>query len=272
MAPDYPYGYQGLGHENLKASLDKNATNAADIKEMFNVCLGSKNPAADMPTPRWPVNSESMQRAYGEYYRALESLSEVLYRVCALALGLPEDWFADKITQHRNALRSIYYPAQKVPPLPGQVRASTHTDYGSLTILRVGGQVSGGLQAMGVRGNWIDVDVEAGEDAFIINLGDLMAKWTNDRWMSTPHRVLNPVEGHKESRNSVAYFCNLNMDARVECIPTCLEAGCEPRYEPTTSGEHLMRKHNQTVAGQLCYQKATPDRRDRSRSRERPVA
>lgn len=82
-----------------------------------------------------------------------------------------------------------------------QVRASTHTDYGSLTILRLGGSFPRGLQAMGAHGEWIDVSVAPGEDAFVINLGDLMARWTNDRWLSTPHRVVNPPQARLPRRS-----------------------------------------------------------------------
>ena len=96
------------------------------------------------------------------------------------------------------------------------------------------------------------------EDAFVINLGDLMARWTNDRWMSTPHRVINPPEEDlaKARRQSVAFFCNINMDAEVECIPTCAGEG-GAKYGTITAGEHLMKKHSATVAGKLCYEKAS---------------
>ena len=92
------------------------------------------------------------------------------------------------------------------------------------------------------------------EDAFVINLGDMMARWTNDRWLSTPHRVVNPPDEQaaRARRQSVAYFCNVNMDTSVECIPTCAgESGA--KYEPIVAGEHLMRKHSSVVAGKLCY-------------------
>ncbi len=258
MSDEYPYGYQGFGTENLQASLDDDELGPGDLKEMFNICLGSAEPAADMPTPRWPRNSARLRAAWSAYYRALQHLSETLYRVCARALGLPESWFEDKISRHRNSLRAINYPGL-VPPLvprPGQVRASVHTDYGALTLLRLGGENPEGLQVMGASGAWVDVGAGVG-DGFVVNLGDLMARWTNDRWLSTPHRVVNPPseKAARARRQSLAYFCNVNMDVRVECIPTCCggEFG-EPKYEPITAGEHLMRKHQQTVAGQLCYE------------------
>ena len=265
MDDKYPYGYSGLGGENLLGSLDKDATKAVpgDLKEMFNICLGSDTPADDMPAPRWPALSDTqqlgeMERAYTAYYKALASLTATLYWLCALALGLPEGWFVDKSHQHRNVIRAINYPAQKPPlvPKPGQVRASMHTDYGSLTILRLGGAYPGGLQVMGANGAWIDVTATPEENCFVINLGDLMARWTNDRWLSTPHQVINPrdEQGAVARRLSIAYFCNINMDASVQCIPTC-EGDEGAKYEPIAAGEWLMRKHMQTVAGQLCYEK-----------------
>ena len=167
----------------------------------------------------------------------------------------PIDWFADKIGRHRNCLRAINYPEQRHAPTPGQLRASTHTDYGALTILRLGGAHPGGLQALGLGGEW--VAVQDASDGFVINLGDLMARWTNDRWLSTPHRVVNPADGEaaRARRQSLAYFVNVNMDADIECIPTC--HGDEGSKYPTIkAGEHLLTKHQQTVAGKLCYEAA----------------
>ena len=266
MTDDYPYGYTGVGGENLLGSLDKEATakKPGDLKEMFNLCLGSETPAPDMPAPRWPKLSNDevlseMKRSYTAYYRALASLTETLYRVCALALDLEEGWFAGRNGKHRNVIRAIHYPAQLPPlePKPGQVRASMHTDYGSLTILRLGGAHPGGLQVMGANGDWIDVTVTPEDDCFVINLGDLMARWTNDRWLSTPHQVVNPNDSAAAAsrRLSIAYFCNIDMDATVECIPTCQgETGA--KYDPIAAGDWLMRKHMQTVAGKLCYERA----------------
>jgi isopenicillin N synthase-like dioxygenase len=97
MTANYPYGYSAMGGENLLASLDKAAETPGDLKEMWNVCFGSDTPAADHPPPRWPAESEREQLAYRAYDRALAGLADTLYRVCALALGLEEDWFVPKI-------------------------------------------------------------------------------------------------------------------------------------------------------------------------------
>lgn len=125
MTEDYPYGYQAMGTENLEASLDKGAdAKPGDVKEMFNLCIGSASGGAGLAPVRWPAGYDTGSRAaLEEYYSELEALSCRLYRVCALALGLPEGWFDPRIANHRNVIRAIHYPGQQTPPEPGQVRA-----------------------------------------------------------------------------------------------------------------------------------------------------
>jgi isopenicillin N synthase-like dioxygenase len=97
------------------------------------------------------------------------------------------------------------------------------------------------LQVEGINGTWHDVHVEP--ESFVVNLGDAMARWTNDRWRSTMHRVLVP----KGRRQSIAFFHNANWDAVIECLPSCLAAGEAPKYPPIQAGPHLMQKFQSTV-------------------------
>jgi isopenicillin N synthase-like dioxygenase len=92
------------------------------------------------------------------------------------------------------------------------------------------------------------VDVPIIEGTFVINIGDLMARWTNDSWVSTLHRVANtPLGAGVESRRqSLVFFHNPNYDAPVACIPSCLKPGSVPKYAPTTSGEHLRQLFTKT--------------------------
>jgi isopenicillin N synthase-like dioxygenase len=99
--------------------------------------------AIGMPAIRWPEGQAAIQSAWLEYYQAMEGLSASLLRLFALALRLPENWFDDKITAHRSAFRMLNYPPQATPPLPGQIRAGEHTDYGTLTILKSDEKVAG---------------------------------------------------------------------------------------------------------------------------------
>ncbi len=138
--------------------------------------------------------------AWQAYYTAMEDLAARIMRAFAAALNLPDDHLAPFIANPISALRALHYPATHGVPLDKQQRAGAHTDYGSLTILlpqadRQGLQVWQG-------GAW--VDVPAPDDAFVINIGDLMARWTADRWVSTLHRVV-AIPG-QPARQSLACF------------------------------------------------------------------
>lgn len=98
-------------------------------------------------------------------------------------------------------------------------------------------------------GGWEDVVHVPG--SFIVNIGDLMARWTNDRWVSTMHRVVPPrsASGETEDRMSIAFFLQPNDDAVIACLPTCTDAAHPPRYEAVTSGEHYQMKSNRSWIG-----------------------
>jgi isopenicillin N synthase-like dioxygenase len=119
----------------------------------------------------------------------MEQLAQALMRLFALGLDLDEYWFDDKIDKHMTNLTANWYPDQRVRAKPGQLRAGAHTDYGSLTILKTENK-PGGLEVQTRQGNWAPVPIIPG--TFIVDIGDLMAQWTNDRWISTMHRVANP--------------------------------------------------------------------------------
>lgn len=174
----------------------------------------------------------------------MEKLSATLLRISAVALSLPEDWFEDKTNRHWCALRSLNYPHQDKPPAPGALRIAPHSDYGTLTILRAD-DAPGGLQVLMKDGTWSDVKMHP--DSFVINIGDLLQRWTNDRWMSTVHRVINPpldVAALRDTRRqSIAFFHNVNKEVTVSTIPSCIDAEHPQRYPPINAFEHLMERH-----------------------------
>ncbi|MEU1311237.1 2OG-Fe(II) oxygenase family protein [Streptomyces cinnamoneus] len=195
---------------------------------------------AELSLPnKWP-DLPGFRDAYTAYYAAMEDLAQELMRLFALALDLPEHWFDDKTDHHMTNLTANYYPGQQQPPEPGQLRKGVHSDWGSLTILYQDG-APGGLQVLGKDGRWVDVPAING--TFVINIGDLMAFWTNHRWVSTVHRVVNPPrEVALRERYSVPFFLQPNYDAPIECIPTCTGPGNPPRHPATTSGAYLTGK------------------------------
>ena len=249
--PGYPYGYLGLETELLARSRGVEAP--ADRKESFNggperAPKGVTDPEAlafcYAPTI-WPDAPAGFRQAWQSYYAAMEDLAARIMRAFAVALNLPEDFFAPFIDAPISALRALNYPALSTPPKPGQLRAGAHTDYGSLTIL-LPQPNSRGLEILAPNGQWMEVP--AIPDAFVINIGDLMARWTNDRWVSTLHRVVIPQDGAPERRQSFAFFHQPNWSAEICALKGCLAAGEAPKYAPVRSGPYLMGKFRATVA------------------------
>jgi len=250
---DRSRGYGALGEEALSYGLGQAAP--ADVKE------GLYEGPMDVPdTPYfrgregaphfvpnvWPERPAELPRIWRAYYRQMERLAVDLMRVFAVALDVPEDFFADKIDKHVSRVRAIHYPDQRDAPLPGQLRAGEHTDYGTMTILKIE-DAPGGLQVRTRQGRWLDVEAVA--DAFVVNIGDLMMHWTNDRWISTLHRVVNPPRDATlgTGRLSLAFFHQPNYDALIECLPSCQGPGNPAKHPPVTSGEHRNRKFAATT-------------------------
>ena len=246
--PGYPYGYLGPKAEALAAS--RGIKTPPDLKESFNGGpLGVPPGLTDKDALSfcyaetiWPEQPAGFKAAWQEYYREMERLAGRIMVLFAAALKLPDDYIASFIDHPISALRALNYPEQAVAPEPGQLRAGAHSDYGSLTIL-LPQPGSKGLQIERPGGVWLDVPPVPG--AFVINIGDLMARWTNDRWVSTVHRVINPAnaEEARQRRQSFAYFHQPNWFAEiVNLIPD--EA---PKYAPVLSGPYLMGKFQSTV-------------------------
>jgi isopenicillin N synthase-like dioxygenase len=251
-------GYSAVAEESLSYSLEESAP--GDLKESFSIGP-SDVPDEDyyhnaVAGPHfapnvWPPESRlpGFQDAYRAYFAAMSELARSMMRIFALALELDEHFFDDRIDRHISMFRTLSYPDIKAEVEAGQMRASAHTDYGSMTIVRPDSAL-GGLQVRNQLGEWVDVPYV--EDGFVVNIGDLMMLWTNDRWISTLHRVVNPPADSETDnrRQSLVFFHQPNYDALIQCLPGCLAPGDEPRHAPVTSGDHLLSKFvKQTTFG-----------------------
>ena len=245
-APNISRGYVGVEGETVGRSRGDTSV-AGDLNESFiagppeipEPAYAFAPEAGNHFAPNlWPAELPEMEGTYTAYYREVDRLAVELMRIFALALGLDEDYFDPTIDRTISRIRVRNYPALDHDPEPGQLRAGAHSDYGTLTILLAEDR-PGGLQVANASGGWVDVPIVPG--CFIVNIGDLMARWTNDRWVSTLHRVGNPPADQyaRSRRQSVVYFHNPNYDALITAIPTCVPPGAEPIYEPITSGDHL---------------------------------
>lgn len=251
--PGSPRGYIPFGKENLAATTG--ARVPSDLRDGFSLGpLAVRDAraviagiAATYHPNRWPEQPAGFQPAITRYYQAMERATERLMRAFAVALDLPGDFFVGRFDDHNSTLRLNHYPPLQTVPLPDQLRAGAHTDYGALTILW-GQDRPGGLQVRRRGGGWIDVAPPPG--AFVINVGDLMMTWSNDRWVSTPHRVVvPPSEAGPESRRlSMTYFCNPDDALEIACIPTCCGAANPAKYAPMLAGEHRHRKITASLA------------------------
>ena len=264
MSPQYPYGYEctetlsisfdeddeNKGHKNL---LDKSrGYGENDLKETFQVCLSSKY--SSIYEPQIPKRPVKMGKILVGYYNSMCTLSFRLMELFALALELPRDFFHNMIDNHQSSLRLLNYPPIKdlgsSDSLLGEylkVRASAHSDYGLFTILKQ--DEIGGLQIRRSKNHerlLVWEDVRPLHNHFVVNIGDLMMRWTNDRWKSTVHRVVAKKQTLRMTRQSVAFFFNANSDAKIETLESCSLRG-RNKYEGVIAGEYLLAKHSSAM-------------------------
>ncbi len=232
-ADGVPRGYLPFGLVSLANTYGGDAP--ADIKESYAV--GPER----LGENRWPPALPGLREDLNACYDELDRVAAVLLEVFAVALKLPDDWFHDKFTGHNSTLRVFNYPAQLSEALPGQLRAGAHTDYGAFTVLLVENEAPGGLQVQTSSGGWEDIDAPSG--SLVVNVGDLLMMWTNDRWLSNVHRVLNPPAGLVDGRRqSIAFFANPRQEVLIECIESCTGPDRPRLHPPVTAGEHRMSK------------------------------
>jgi isopenicillin N synthase-like dioxygenase len=181
----------------------------------------------------WPQTPGFRDTALG-YFNALRQLGLDLHHAIAFDLGLATTFFADKFDRPMATLRLLHYPPRTADQgdNPG---AGEHTDYGSLTILLTD-QV-GGLEVRRRDGAWIEAPPIPG--AFVCNIGDCLMRWSNDIYVSTPHRVTSPPG---RDRYSVAFFFDPNPDALIACLPGCDGPGQQPKYAPILAADYLAQR------------------------------
>ena len=252
IRPDGAYGYGSFEIERLAASLG--VVTPPDLKETFSIGPPpSRTEHIDDPsatfvfseTP-WPEALPDMAGTMRLYYDALALLVARVMSLMATALHLDERTFEPAIDRHTSALRLLHYPDLAGHTVEsGQMRAGAHSDYGTVTLLRQD-DAPGGLQVRDAHGAWHDVPAVDG--AYVVNVGDALERWTNDRWRSTVHRVVVPAgaPGRDCSRQSIAFFHNANWDAVIECLPGCAAPDEVPRYPPVAAGRYLMDKFRST--------------------------
>lgn len=224
-------GFDPIGWQSLDPG------NPPDVKESFYLGVESIGPN------QWPDEAvvPGFRAAMTAYSAAMDGLAVRLMGLFEAALGLPAGHF-DRFMRHPTCTtRLLHYPPQPAVAAPGQIGCGAHTDWGALTLLAQ--DDAGGLQVQRADGSWLDITPTPG--AFVVNVGDMMPRWTNDRWSSTMHRVINKHSGR--DRWSIAYFFDLDAEASIEPLPVCVSESNPARYGPITAGEHLAEMYRRTT-------------------------
>lgn len=208
---DYP-----PDHPNVRAGLD---------------CYGANS---------WPAALPGFAPAMEAYTAAMVGLAERVMRLMALSLALPEDHFDATMTEPMVTLRLVRYPPHPADAPADLFGAGAHTDWGAITLLAQ--DASGGLEVRGPDGGWIPATPIPG--SFVVNLGDMIPRWTNGRYTSTLHRVINRVS--PGDRYSVPFFYSPNFHARISAVPTCVSAENPDRFTPCTAGEHMAEMYRKS--------------------------
>jgi isopenicillin N synthase-like dioxygenase len=178
----------------------------------------------------WPPGLPGFRETVLAYYRAMDELVARLLPVYAVALDLPPDHFAGAFTESMSTLRLTHYP-----PLDYEERSfgvAPHTDSSFITLLAQ--NKVAGLQLLRSDGAWIDAPAIAG--TYVVNTGEMLHRWSNGRFLSTPHRASN---ASGTERYAIPYFCHPDPDFRMQCLPSCTSAANPPRFPAQTPVEYM---------------------------------
>jgi isopenicillin N synthase-like dioxygenase len=236
-------GYTPLLGENT------NPDNQGDLHEVFDLALEL---AADDPDVRagktgygpnqWPADLPGFREAVLAYYGAVRAFGEAVFRAFALALELDEAHFAPLIDKPMGALRLLHYPSQDGPIDERQIGVGAHSDYECFTILAQ--QDVPALQVLNSAGEWVMADPIPG--TFVVNVGDMMARWTNDYFASTVHRA---IDASGRRRYSIPFFFGPNPDTPLAVLPTCQGPDWPAKYPTISAGEYVTARLAATLPG-----------------------
>ncbi|WP_263140592.1 2-oxoglutarate and iron-dependent oxygenase domain-containing protein [Pseudomonas sp. RIT-PI-AD] len=234
-------GYGAIATEQLDPGLP------SDLKETFDMGLDlpASHPEVLAGKPLRGTNRhpqlDGWRALLDAHYADLQALAQTLLRAMTPALGVERDFFDRRFEQPASVFRMIHYPPRASASSADQPGAGAHTDYGCITLLQQ--DQAGGLQVRSRDGHWLDAPPIPG--TYVVNIGDMLARWSNDRYTSTPHRVISPLG---IDRYALPFFAEPHPDTEIACLPGCADAANPPRYPPTTCADWLLSRFAATYA------------------------
>ena len=234
-------GQRGYISKNKESAKGKSVP---DLKEFYHIgqTVRDNDPIKEeYPDNIWPAEVTEFEAVGQQVFETFEETGRNLLRAIAQYLELDENYFDDKIHNGNSILRLLhYYPVTDKSQIPeGAVRAAAHGDINLITLL-MGGSAEG-LQAQSLDGEWISVS--PGPDEIVINIGDMLARLTNDRLRSTQHQVITPnEESWTKPRYSTPFFLHPRSDMDLTCLETCVSEENPKHYDDLTAGEFLTER------------------------------
>ena len=229
-------GYIGVFGENTDPGKTR------DLKECIDIGPESPPPATPFFGPNlWPDGLPGFREAVMSYHDTVLGLARLVQRGVALSLDLPRDHFDPIMTNPISVLRLLHYPPQTGRIDESVIGTGAHTDYGSLTILAQ--DDVGGLQVMNRAGEWVEAPPIDG--TFVVNIGDLVQRLTNGRYLANLHRVIN-TSGRE--RYSIPFFLDADFDAVIAPLDNCIDAATPKAYDAVTCGAHKWARYKASYA------------------------
>lgn len=234
-------GYEPIGGQQLDSQDASAEKSPPDLKESFYIGLDlpdehrwSVGRIRNYGHNQWPDSLPGFRDSMLRYYTSVRTLGDRVLAMLALSLGLADNWFAPHFQMPSSTLRLIHYPPQPDDPAFNQIGAGAHTDWGGVTILAQDDM--GGLEVQNIAGEWIAAPPIP--NTFVINLGDLMARWTNGIYSSNMHRVINNRNPGKD-RYSIAFFHGPRPDVKIAPVPGSVDDERAQLFPPCTAADHM---------------------------------
>jgi isopenicillin N synthase-like dioxygenase len=234
-------GYISMGQEKLDGQLP-------DLKETFDIGYeGEKDYGNQWPTGM--KNAEDFKQCMLDYFDEYDQLHLNIFRALARGMGLEnDDYFTPLCNGNHQNLRLLHYPeCDRATITGGQKRGGIHTDYGTLTLLSQ--QDVSGLIAQRLDGTWVSVPPIPG--GIVVNVGQMLQRWSNDMLRATPHQVLDTFDEKNSERvaerYSIAFFCNANKETSLECLPACQGPDRPPKYEVVNAFDYITARLTETI-------------------------
>jgi isopenicillin N synthase-like dioxygenase len=234
-------GYQPMGSTRMRSSARFAPAASANQLESFiirdevpeNTPGFQKKPF--MGPNQWPDDAPFCN-AVEFYYTALRDLAHAMLPAFAVAVGEPANYFRNFFDPGATTLRLVHYPPTPADRPPDHIGIHPHTDYGCFTILAQ--DDVGGLEIRKTDGSWVEAPYIKG--TFVVNIGDAMARWTNDVFNSSPHRVIN--KSTAADRYSVALFFDPDHDSQIECLKGLTQSDNSAKYPPIRFGDYYQER------------------------------